>query len=96
MRRSFCGLFLGEPVHRDAGPLREHLGDLLLVDRRRGRTPSPSTLPRLRALGEQVRSWSRSWAARSNCCASTASSFVRATSAISALELLDLGEAACA
>ncbi len=26
------GLLLGEPVHRDAGPLGEHLGDLLLVD----------------------------------------------------------------
>ena len=30
--RSFGGLFLGELVHRDAGPDAEHLGDGLLVD----------------------------------------------------------------
>ena len=32
MLSSFCGLLLGELVHRDAGPDAEHLGDRFLVD----------------------------------------------------------------
>jgi hypothetical protein len=63
------GLLLGEAVDGDPGPLGQDLGDLLLVDDPAG--VAALVLRRLLDDAERsdssVRSWSRSWAARSNC-----------------------------
>jgi hypothetical protein len=58
-------LLLGEAMHGDAGPLGEHLGDLLFVDDPAGLATGLAARPRRDR--QERRSWSRSWAARSYC-----------------------------
>ena len=86
MRRSFCGLFFGELVDGNARPHRQHLGDgffVDLVDRSPPLALMSASMDSTRGPLAQLLLRSRRRPASSKRWASTASSFLRCTSAIS-------------